>query len=83
MRCATRADFDHAADLAVAAFRAWRVVPAPRRGALVREFGEAVRAQRDALVAVITLEAGKIPREAAGEVQEVVDICEFAVGLSR
>ncbi len=80
---ATRAGFEQVADLAVAAFQAWRVVPAPRRGALVREFGEAVRAQRDALAELITLEAGKIRSEAAGEVQEVVDICEFAVGLSR
>ena len=83
VRLASRADFERAAGLAVAAFRAWRGVPAPRRGALVREFGEAVRAQRDALAGLITLEVGKIPSEAAGEVQEVVDICEFAVGLSR
>ncbi len=79
----SRAEFERAADAATLAFRVWRVVPAPRRGALVREFGDAVRRHRDDLAELITLEAGKIRSEAAGEVQEVVDICEFAVGLSR
>jgi aldehyde dehydrogenase (NAD+) len=66
-----------------AAFLIWRSVPAPRRGQLVRAFGEVVRSHSVALAALITLEAGKSPSEALGEVQEVVDICEFAVGLSR
>ena len=65
------------------AYRAWRVVPAPVRGQLVRRIGELVRAERDALAAVIVDEVGKIPSEARGEVQEWIDICEFAVGLSR
>jgi len=78
-----RADYDATLERSVAAFHAWRAVPAPRRGELVRLFGEAVRAHKPALAELITLEAGKIGSEAAGEVQEVIDICEFAVGLSR
>ena len=65
------------------AFRAWREVPAPRRGELVRLLGEELRASREVLGAVVTLEAGKIVSEGLGEVQEVIDICDFAVGLSR
>ncbi len=61
----------------------WREVPAPKRGELVRAFGEAVRRHKEALGRLITLETGKIVQEGLGEVQEVVDICEFAVGLSR
>ena len=61
----------------------WRDVPAPKRGELVRAFGEAVRRHKEPLGRLITLETGKIVQEGLGEVQEVVDICEFAVGLSR
>jgi aldehyde dehydrogenase (NAD+) len=68
---------------AEAAFRAWRKVPAPRRGELVRLFGEELRRAKDALGALVTLEAGKIRQEGLGEVQEMIDICDFAVGLSR
>ena len=67
----------------VAAFHAWREVPAPRRGELVRLFGEELRANKDALGRLVTLEAGKITQEGMGEVQEMIDICDFAVGLSR
>ena len=67
----------------VIAFRAWRDVPAPRRGELVRLFGEELRANKDALGRLVTLEAGKILQEGLGEVQEMIDICDFAVGLSR
>ncbi|WP_137936215.1 aldehyde dehydrogenase family protein [Chitinivorax sp. B] len=66
-----------------AAFLKWRTVPAPRRGELVRLIGEKVRAKKKELAQVITLEAGKIVAEAEGEVQEWIDICDFAVGLSR
>ena len=66
-----------------AAFRAWRTVPAPRRGELVRRYGEALRANKDALGRLVSLEAGKITSEGLGEVQEMIDICDFAVGLSR
>ena len=80
---ATRAEYDATVERSLAAFAAWRSVPAPRRGELVRLFGEAVRTHKPALAELITLEAGKITSEAAGEVQEVIDICDFAVGLSR
>ena len=66
-----------------AAFKAWRDVPAPRRGELVRLLGEELRAAKAELGAVVTLEAGKITSEGLGEVQEMIDICDFAVGLSR
>ena len=65
------------------AFQAWRNLPAPRRGELVRLLGEELRAAKDDLGRLVTLEAGKIPSEGLGEVQEMIDICDFAVGLSR
>ncbi|SNX72489.1 aldehyde dehydrogenase (NAD+) [Cereibacter ovatus] len=68
---------------AQAAFRLWREVPAPRRGELVRLLGEELRAAKADLGALVTLEAGKIASEGLGEVQEMIDICDFAVGLSR
>jgi aldehyde dehydrogenase (NAD+) len=67
----------------VKAFDAWRAVPAPRRGELVRLFGEELRAHKETLGRLVTLEAGKILQEGLGEVQEMIDICDFAVGLSR
>ncbi|MBC7975928.1 MAG: aldehyde dehydrogenase family protein, partial [Myxococcales bacterium] len=66
-----------------AAFATWRSVPAPRRGELIRLLGEELRAHKDELAALVTLEAGKITAEAQGEVQEMIDVCDFAVGLSR
>ena len=68
---------------ALTAFKTWRDVPAPRRGELVRLLGEELRAAKAELGAVVTLEAGKITSEGLGEVQEMIDICDFAVGLSR
>ncbi len=65
------------------AFQQWRNVPAPKRGELVRLLGEELRAHKDALGELVTLEAGKIRQEGLGEVQEMIDICDFAVGLSR
>jgi aldehyde dehydrogenase (NAD+) len=67
----------------VKAFQAWRTVPAPRRGELVRLFGEELRAEKENLGRLVTLECGKILQEGLGEVQEMIDICDFAVGLSR
>jgi len=67
----------------VQAFHAWKRVPAPRRGELVRLLGEELRASKDDLARLVTLEAGKIVSEGLGEVQEMIDICDFAVGLSR
>lgn len=66
-----------------AAFRAWRLVPAPKRGELVRLLGEELRAAKDDLGRLVSIEAGKIRSEGLGEVQEMIDICDFAVGLSR
>ncbi len=68
---------------AQSAFQAWRTVPPPRRGELVRLLGEELRAAKDDLGALVTLEAGKIVSEGLGEVQEMIDICDFAVGQSR
>ena len=68
---------------AAAAFLEWRSVPAPRRGELVRLLGEELRAAKEPLARLVTLEAGKIVSESLGEVQEMIDICDFAVGLSR
>ena len=65
------------------AFHAWRTVPAPRRGELVRQLGEILREHKADLATVVSWEAGKITQEALGEVQEMIDICDFAVGLSR
>jgi aldehyde dehydrogenase (NAD+) len=65
------------------AFLAWRTVPPPRRGELVRLFGEVLREEKEALGRLVSLEAGKILQEGLGEVQEMIDICDFAVGLSR
>ncbi|MFZ9708437.1 MAG: aldehyde dehydrogenase family protein [Steroidobacteraceae bacterium] len=65
------------------AFLQWRNVPAPRRGELVRLFGEELRAEKASLSALVTAEAGKIASEGQGEVQEMIDICDYAVGLSR
>ncbi len=67
----------------VEAFKAWREVPAPIRGELVRRFGEKLREHKEDLAALVTLECGKIHEEGRGEVQEMIDICDFAVGLSR
>ena len=75
------------ADAAIAeaaqAFTTWRTTPAPVRGALVARLGELLVEHKDDLAALVTIEAGKITSEALGEVQEMIDICEFAVGLSR
>ncbi len=77
------ADLDAKIAKAQQAFLAWRTVPAPRRGELIRLFGEELRANKAALGALVTMECGKLLQEGLGEVQEMIDICEFAVGLSR
>jgi aldehyde dehydrogenase (NAD+) len=80
---ASKAQVDAAIAAAHEAFLAWRSVPAPRRGELVRLFGEELRAAKADLGALVTLEAGKVTSESLGEVQEMIDICDYAVGLSR
>jgi aldehyde dehydrogenase (NAD+) len=79
----TAGDPDRAASRAAEAFLKWRIVPAPRRGELVRLLGERLREAKPLLAKLITLESGKILQESLGEVQEMIDICDFAVGLSR
>jgi len=66
-----------------AAFLAWRAVPAPRRGEFIRQLGDELRASKEPLARLVSLECGKILQEGLGEVQEMIDICDFAVGLSR
>ena len=76
-------DAAKAIDLAASAFRTWRMVPAPRRGELVRLYAEELRKSKEDLGRMVSIEAGKSPSEGLGEVQEMIDICDFAVGLSR
>ena len=83
LRCASMASIENALTQSREAFLAWRNVPAPARGELVRLFGEELRASKQALGQLVTIEAGKILQEGLGEVQEMIDICDFAVGLSR
>ncbi|MEV6061824.1 aldehyde dehydrogenase family protein [Nocardia asteroides] len=79
----TPAEVDAAIGRAAAAFRSWRAVPAPVRAAVVRKLAELLVTHRSELAELVTLEAGKIGAEAVGEVQEMIDVCEFAIGLSR
>ncbi|WP_181707685.1 L-piperidine-6-carboxylate dehydrogenase [Chthonobacter rhizosphaerae] len=83
VRDASAEDMSAAIGRAHAAYLTWRTVPAPKRGELVRLFGEELRAAKADLGRLVTLEAGKIISEGLGEVQEMIDICDFAVGLSR
>ncbi len=78
-----KAECDSAVEAAHRAFLAWRDVPAPQRGEFVRLLGEALRAAKADLGMLVTIETGKIASEGLGEVQEMIDICDFAVGLSR
>ena len=83
VRMATGAEYERVAAAAQEAFRRWRTVPGPKRGEIVRRMGNAMREHKDALGRLITLEMGKIVQEGWGEVQECIDIADFAVGLSR
>lgn len=79
----TRAEYDQVIETAQAAFLTWRQIPAPKRGEVVRQYGEALRTHKDALGRLVSYEMGKSLQEGWGEVQEMIDICDFAVGLSR
>ena len=79
----TDATVDDSVTRAQAAFLQWRAVPAPARGALVKRLGELLAVHKNDLATLVSLEVGKITSEARGEVQEMIDICDFAVGLSR
>lgn len=83
LTAATEADTEDAVAASCAAFLIWRSTPAPRRGELVRRLGELLREHKGDLADLVTIEAGKIRSEALGEIQEMIDICDFAVGLSR
>jgi aldehyde dehydrogenase (NAD+) len=83
VRKAAAADYEAAVSRAAAAFLKWRSVPAPVRGDLVRQLGNAFRVAKGDLAQLVTIETGKIISEAEGEVQEMIDICDFATGLSR
>ncbi|WP_222166407.1 L-piperidine-6-carboxylate dehydrogenase [Edaphocola aurantiacus] len=76
-------DYEKVVAKAQDAFQEWRMIPAPKRGEIVRQFGDALRKQKDNLGALVSYEMGKSLQEGLGEVQEMIDICDFAVGLSR
>ena len=75
--------YDRVVAEATRAFEMWRMVPAPKRGELIRDLGNALRELKEPLGDLVSLEMGKIRAEGHGEVQEMIDICDFAVGLSR
>ncbi|NQS97538.1 MAG: aldehyde dehydrogenase family protein [candidate division Zixibacteria bacterium] len=76
-------DYEAVMAAAVESFKEWRMVPAPKRGLFVRDLGDALREKKDALGKLVTLEMGKIVQEGWGEVQEMIDVCDFTLGLSR
>ena len=79
----TREDYEKVIETATEAFKIWRAVPAPKRGEIVRQFGERLRELKEPLGKLVSYEMGKSYQEGLGEVQEMIDICDFAVGLSR
>ena len=79
----TRDEYDKVVETAEEAFRSWRMMPAPQRGEIVRQIGDELRAHKDDLGRLVAYEMGKIAEEGKGEVQEMIDICDFAVGQSR
>jgi len=79
----SKKDYDKVMATAEKAFLKWRAIPAPQRGEIVRQYGDALRANKDALGRLVSYEMGKSLQEGWGEVQEMIDICDFAVGLSR
>src|SRR5579871_1425895 len=83
VRTATREQYEAVVAASQETFARWRTVPAPKRGELVRQIGDRLRAHKADLGLLVTLEMGKIRAEGEGEVQEMIDMCDFAVGLSR
>lgn len=79
----TPEQYEQVIETAQKAFLEWRIVPAPKRGEVVRQYGEALRNHKEALGMLVSYEMGKSYQEGLGEVQEMIDICDFAVGLSR
>lgn len=80
---ASKADYNTVVGEAMTAFEFWRALPAPKRGEIVRQIGVALRQKKDVLGRLVSLEMGKIMSEGLGEVQEMIDVCDYAVGLSR
>lgn len=83
VQTASRGDYEHCVQRAIEAFQRWRLAPPPQRGEVIRQLGEALRRHKRDLGLLVTLETGKIRSEGEGEVQEMIDMCDFAVGLSR
>lgn len=83
VKSSTKEDYEKVMEAATSAFKTWRVMPAPQRGEIVRQFGEKLREKKEALGKLVSYEMGKSYQEGLGEVQEMIDICDFAVGLSR
>jgi aldehyde dehydrogenase (NAD+) len=83
VKCSTKEDYEKVMSAATSAFKRWRTVPAPKRGEMVRQFGDKLRTHKEALGKLVSYEMGKSYQEGLGEVQEMIDICDFAVGLSR
>ena len=83
VKCSTAEDYERVIASAIDAFKSWRMVPAPKRGEVVRQFGDKLRVHKEALGKLVSYEMGKSYQEGLGEVQEMIDICDFAVGLSR
>ena len=83
IRCADKNDYEDVVLRSVEAFQTWRMLPAPKRGEIVRRIGNALRSRKKDLGELVTLEMGKIRSEGEGEVQEMIDIADFAVGQSR
>ena len=83
VKCTTESDYEKVMASATSAFKHWRTIPAPKRGEIVRQFGDKLRWHKEALGKLVSFEMGKSYQEGLGEVQEMIDICDFAVGLSR
>ena len=83
VKCAGAFDYELVVKKAEESFKVWRLMPAPKRGEIVRQMGDALREKKDALGKLVSYEMGKSLQEGLGEVQEMIDICDFAVGLSR
>jgi len=83
VKTSTPADYEKVMQTAIETFKTFRLMPAPQRGEIVRQFGEKLRKNKEALGKLVSYEMGKSLQEGYGEVQEMIDICDFAVGLSR
>ncbi|HLT34458.1 MAG TPA: aldehyde dehydrogenase family protein [Aquaticitalea sp.] len=83
VKTTTKEDYEKVMATATSAFKTWRTMPSPQRGEIVRQFGEKLREKKEALGKLVSYEMGKSYQEGLGEVQEMIDICDFAVGLSR